>query len=74
MSVIQSASKPEAVLKKKHTALAFHHVHECVAVKIITPFHIDGKDNFADILTKPLGGTVFKHHVWDLLWHTSTWQ
>jgi hypothetical protein len=25
-------------------------------------------------LTKPLGGTVFKHHVWDLLWHTSTWQ
>jgi hypothetical protein len=72
LGVIQNASMPEANLVKKHVAIAFHSVRECVAAGIIAPYHIDGKDNFADILTKALDSTSFKHHAWDLLWHTST--
>jgi hypothetical protein len=39
MGVIQNASMPEATLQKKHTAISFHHVRECVAAKIIAPSH-----------------------------------
>jgi hypothetical protein len=72
LGVIQNASMPEANLHKKHVAISFHRVRECVAAKIVAPYHVDGKDNFADILTKALDISTFKHHAWDLLWHTST--
>jgi len=41
LGVIQNASIPEATLQKKHAAILFHRVRECVAAKII--------DNFTDI-------------------------
>ena len=41
---------------------------ENVAAKIIEPHKIDGKDNFDDIFTKPVDGTTFKYHAWDLMW------
>ena len=72
LGVIQNASMPEAKLTKKHVAIAFHSVRESVSAKIIAPYKIDGKDNYADILTKALDIATFKHHAWDLLWHTST--
>ena len=72
LGVIQNASMPEANLHKKHVAISFHRVRECVAAQIVAPYHIDGKDNFADILTKPTDISTFKHHAWDLLWHTNT--
>ena len=74
LGVIQNASMPEATLQKKHTAASFHRVRECVAAKIIEPHKIDGKDNFADIFTKPGDGTTFKYHAWDLMWKTATSQ
>ena len=45
LGVIQKASMPEATLQKKHTAISFHRVKECVAAKIIEPHKIDGEDN-----------------------------
>ena len=74
LGVIQNASMPAATLQKKHTAISFHRVRECVAAKIIEPHKIDGKDNFADIFTKPVDGTTFKYHAWDLMWKTPTSQ
>jgi hypothetical protein len=74
LGVIQNASMPEATLQKKHTAISFHRVRECVAAGVIAPYQIDGKDNFADIFTKPVDGTTFKYHAWDLLWKTPTSQ
>ena len=65
---------PEASLQKKHTAISFHRVRECVVAKIIEPHKIDGKDNFNDIFTKPVDGTTFKYHAWDLMWKTPTSQ
>ena len=72
MGVIQNASMPEVTLAKKHTAITFHHVWECVAAKIIAPYYIEGKDNFANIFMKPVDGMTFKYHAWDLLWKTPT--
>ena len=72
LGVIQNASCQDAVLQKKHVAITFHCVRECVAAKIIEPYHIEGKDNFADIFTKPVDGTLFRYHAWDLLWKTLT--
>ena len=72
LGVIQNASMPEANLVKKHIAIAFPFVRECVAAKIVAPYKISGKDNFADVLTKALDISTFKHHAWDLLWHTPT--
>ena len=67
LGVIQNASMPEATLQKKHTAIFFHRVRECVAARVIAPYQIDGKDNFTYIFTKPMDGTTFKYHAWDLL-------
>ena len=47
-------------------------IQKCVATKIFVPHKIDGKDNITDIFTKPVGGTTFKYHAWDLMWKTLT--
>ncbi|MGH7955204.1 MAG: Ty1/Copia family ribonuclease HI, partial [Gloeomargaritales cyanobacterium] len=67
MGVIQNVSNPDALLKKKHTALSFHRVRECHAAKIISPFHIPGTDNHADIMTKVIPQTAFADHVSDMM-------
>ena len=51
-SVVDSASKPHAVLHKRHTALSFHRVREAIAAKVIQFHHINGDINPADILSK----------------------
>ena len=51
-SMIDSASKANAKLHKRHTALSFHRVCEAVAAKVIGLYHIAGKDNPADLLSK----------------------
>jgi hypothetical protein len=53
-SIIQNVSKQESPLKKKNLALCFHFVRENVATKTIRPIKLGSKDNFADLLTKPL--------------------
>ena len=54
-SVVDSASKPHAVLHKRHTVLSFHHAHEAIAAKILKFYHIAGNVNPADILSKHWG-------------------
>jgi hypothetical protein len=53
-SVITSSTIPTSTLSKRHNALAYHRVREAIAAKIIKLYHIDGKDNPADVLTKNL--------------------
>jgi hypothetical protein len=69
-SVIQSVSKPESPLRKKNIALCFHFVRENVAIKTIAPFKLASKDNFNDLLTKPLARGDFVSHVNGLLWNS----
>jgi len=51
-SVVNTCSIPHHKLKKRHNALAFHKVRDSVAAKIIRYYHIEGKSNPADILSK----------------------
>ena len=51
-SVVISATISENNLKKWHCALAYHHVCEAIAAKIIQFYHIRSEDNPADVLTK----------------------
>lgn len=57
-SVIVSTSLPSSTLKKKHNAVAYHKVRECVACGIADLIHIPGKENIADVLTKALGPNI----------------
>ena len=52
-SVIINATVKESLLKKKHVAIAYHKVRESAAAGIAHPVKVDGKDNYADALTKP---------------------
>jgi len=61
-SVISSCSVLSSTLKKRHNALAYHKIRECVAAGVIRIYHVDGKHNVADLLTKPLPGDVFRRH------------
>lgn len=72
LGVIQNASTPEGVLKKKHVALSFHFVREAVATRVIMPRKVGSPDNFADMLTKPLDKNTFMGHVGGILWMTAT--
>ena len=47
------------LLKKRHMALAYHFVRESVAAGIIHPAKIPGRNNVADVLTKPLAHDPF---------------
>ena len=61
-STVLNVTLPSSTLKKKHNAIAYHRVRECVAAKIIRVGHISGVDNLADILTKAVDGATFKKH------------
>jgi hypothetical protein len=61
-TVIDASSTPHAKLHKRHNALSFHHVQEAVASKYVTIFHLPGKYNPADILSK--------HWAYALVWQT----
>jgi hypothetical protein len=65
--VILNASIPEATLKKKHVALSYHTVRENVSAGVIHPQKIAGKNNIADILTKPLDRQTFMNHAGKVL-------
>ena len=59
-SVIINSSLPSSTLKKKHNAVAYHKVRECVAAGFIKRLQIPSASNISDVLTKPLGPMV--HH------------
>jgi hypothetical protein len=51
-SVITSSTIPKSTLNKRHNALSYHRVRECIAMGIINFLHVDGKNNPSDVLTK----------------------
>jgi hypothetical protein len=69
-SVVDSSVKIHSKLHKRHTALSFHRVREAVAAKIIGFFHLDGKRNPADVLSKHWGYAA----VWPFLQPLLFWK
>ena len=51
-TVINTLSTPQAKLHKRHNALSFHRGREAVASEHVTIFHLPGKYNPANILSK----------------------
>jgi hypothetical protein len=58
-SVITSSTIPHSTLNKRHNALSYHCVRECIASKILYLLHCSGKFHLTDMLTKPLGWVSF---------------
>jgi hypothetical protein len=69
-SVITSSSLPHSSLNKRHNALAYHRVREAIASDVLWFFHIPGKENPADVLTKFLPHSVF----WPLIQSFLFWR
>jgi hypothetical protein len=69
-SVIASGTIPHSSLNKRHNALAYHHVREAIASDVIWFFHISGKINPADVLTKFLEHVTF----WPLIKPCLFWR
>jgi hypothetical protein len=61
-TVMDASSTSHAKLHKRHNALSFHCVREAVASRYVTIFHLPGKYNPADILSK--------HWAYALVWKT----
>ena len=69
-SVITSSTIPSSLLNKRHNALAYHRVREAIAAGILRFFHIDGKTNPADVLSKHSGFQQF----WPLIQPILFWR
>jgi hypothetical protein len=52
--VVESASNFTTVLIKKHNAISYHRVREAVAAGIVDFRWLDGDNNLADLMTKPV--------------------
>ena len=69
-SVVNSSSIPHAKLHKRHNALSFHRAREAIAAKITRFYHMKGKTNPADILSKHWSYAS----VWETLQPILFWQ
>jgi Reverse transcriptase (RNA-dependent DNA polymerase) len=58
-SVITSSTIPHSKLAKRHVALSYHRVREAIAGNIVKFYHIDGRINPADMLSKHAGYQQF---------------
>ena len=45
----------------KHINICYYYIRDLIKNEQIKPYHIDGKENPADILTKNLGQVLFSH-------------
>jgi hypothetical protein len=69
-SVVNSSMHPHAKLHKRHTMLSFHRVRQAIAHKIVAFFHIDGKINPADMVSKH-----WSHNdIWPMLQPLMFWK
>jgi len=59
LSFIISSTKSDGRIAKRWNILSFHRVREAVAHGIVKPFHINGKDNPADVLSKHTSSNVW---------------
>jgi hypothetical protein len=66
-SVITSSTIPQSNLNKRHNALSYHRVRECIAAKILNFLHVASQYNPSDFLTKFLVYTKFRPLVQPLL-------
>jgi hypothetical protein len=55
-SVVKNTMQPKSTLKKKHNAIAYHHVREAQVAGVVQIAHKDGESNLANVLTKSLKG------------------
>ena len=62
-SVIKNSTIPHSRLSKRHSVLSYHRVREAIVAGILSFFHIPGKENPADILSKHWG----YQQVWGVL-------
>jgi hypothetical protein len=62
-SVVNSSMQPHGKLTKRHMALSFQRVRECVAAKIFSYLYIPSSENPADMLSKHWG----HNQVWETL-------
>ena len=53
--MITNVSVPESPLKKKHNAIAYHKVRECMAAGIAHALLTTSNNNWSDMMTKALG-------------------
>ena len=60
-------------LKKKHNAIAYHWVQECVIAEIVRFAHVNSVSNLADFLTKPLGTVAFWRVVKPVVFKATVW-
>ena len=70
MSVIMSSTIPQSTLNKRHNALSYHRVRECVAAKILYLLHVEGANNPSDAFTKALSWVKF----WPLIQPLLFWK
>jgi hypothetical protein len=69
-AVVNSSTKFDAKLHKRHSALSFHRVREAIAAKVIRYYHLAGEYNPADVLSKHWA----YGNVWKLLQPLLFWQ
>ena len=67
LGVIQNATIRDSLLKKKHVAISYHKVREAAACGIVHPTKIDGKYNYADVLTKAQTNKIFSKLVGEVM-------
>jgi hypothetical protein len=71
----ECSDEQHSQLNKRHNALAYHRVREAIASKILRFFHMDGKNNPADVLSKHCGYQDAWPHIQTLLfWAGDTSQ
>ena len=68
-SVVTQGTIPHSQLSKRHHALAYHYVREAISTGAIRFFHMSGKENPADCLTKFLGYQVWYPLLKPILFH-----
>jgi hypothetical protein len=66
-SVVLNSTVLHSQLNKCHNALAYHRFLEAIAADILQFFHIDGKKNPTDILSKHCGHLEAWPHIKPLL-------
>lgn len=66
-SVLINATNPASSLNKKSVALSYHFVCQHQAGKVVSIYHIASKDNYDDILTKPLNYNAFQSLAYEFM-------
>jgi hypothetical protein len=69
-SVVNSSTRTDAKLHKRHNALAFHKVREAIAAGFTACYHVPSQHNLADVVSRHWG----YNDVWLLLQSILFWK